>query len=127
MKENMSAAKRAELAIQDIEKDVESGEIQGNSLSEKFDALGQEIIADSYDILMRAKKKGMRVGEDEEYMQVMKVKQFNIISSVFAKLVRQNRVIGQPNANFDKQLIQKIKEKRSSVGEIVRTTQKAND
>lgn len=121
------SAQRVNAVIRDIENDVESGEISGDSLSEKFDALGQEIIADSYDILMRAKKKGMRVDADEEYMQVMKVKQFNIISSVFAKLKRQNRVIDEPNKDFDKQLIQKIKEKRSTVGEIVQITQKANE
>ena len=54
------SARKVNLKIQDIEDDVESGEIVGESLSEKFDALGQEIIADSYDILMRAKKKGMK-------------------------------------------------------------------
>lgn len=108
-------------AISDIEFDIETGEPEaGDTLAEKFDSLGQEIISDGYDILMRCKKRGFRLSEDEEYEQMMKVKQFNMISTVFTKLKKQGRISDHINEDFDRQLLQKIKEKRSTVGNIVR-------
>jgi hypothetical protein len=115
------SAQKVNRVINSIEGDIESGEPDENeSLASKFDSLGQEIIADSYDILMRAKKRGYRLSEDEDYMQTTKVKQFNIINSIFTKLKRQNRILDHPNENFDKELLQKIKEKRTTVPSIVR-------
>lgn len=109
-------------AISNIEDDIETGEPEPDeTLAEKFDTLGQEIISDAYDIILRCKKSSSyRITADDEYQQATKVKQFNIISTVFTKLKKQGRITDHINEDFDRQLLQKIKEKRSTVGNIVR-------
>lgn len=121
------STRKVNLAIDNIEDSISGdGEFQDHStLAEKFDRLGQEIISDGYDILMRLKTKGQRLDEDTEYLQSMKIRQFNVIASVFMRLKKQGRISDdKPNEKFDQELIEMIKKKRSSVGEIVRDTTK---
>lgn len=89
------------------------------SMEERFDDLGQTIIANSYTILMSIRLKGTKIDPDVEYRQIESVKQFKIIASTIQTLKRTGRITSVPNANFDAQLMKKIKSQPSSMGEIV--------
>lgn len=89
------------------------------TLEEKFDDLGQIIIANSYQILSSIRDKGVRIDPDVEYRQVESVRQFKIIASTIMTLKRTGRIVSTPNAQFDQQLMKKIKEQPSSLGSIV--------
>lgn len=91
------------------------------SLEQKFDDLGQTIIANSYNILKSIRDKGVRIDPDVEYRQIESVKQFKIIASTIMTLKRTGRIVSTPNSQFDAQLMRKIKEQPSTVGNIVRS------
>lgn len=99
--------------------DVIADETINMSMEQRFDDLGQTIIAQSYDILMSIREKGKRTDPDVEYRQIESVKQFKIIASTIQTLKRTGRITSVPNADFDAQLMKKIKDKKSSMGEIV--------
>lgn len=109
---------RADSKIEEINKDLDEENTDG--WAERFDSLGQDLISDNWDILTNLKKKGERVSEERDYELKTKMSCFRNISSVISVLKRQNRIIDKPNENFDKQLLQKIKDKKGSMPSIVR-------
>jgi len=94
-------------------------EDNGMTVEQNFDNLCQTILAQSYEICMRAKKKGVKIDDDDDYRQVQMVKQVRIISGIYAMLKRNGRIATKPNEHFDEQLLAKIKEQKGTIGEIV--------
>ena len=91
------------------------------SIQERFDLLGQEIIAHSYYIMERQRKTHERMTVEEKLEQQDSVEQFNIIEKIFTKLKKAGRLSNvSPNGHFDEQLIKKIQAKKSTIGDIVR-------
>jgi hypothetical protein len=94
------------------------------TVEQNFDNLCQTILAQSYEICMRAKKKGVKIDEDDDYRQIQMVKQVRIISGIYAMLKRNGRIATKPNEHFDEQLLAKIKAQKGTIGDIVVSTQK---
>lgn len=90
------------------------------TLEERFDVLAQSLIMNAWEIIKRIRKKGERADPDEEYRQNESLRQFKIISGVYASLKKNNRISDKPNEHFDEQLLQKIKAKKGSIGDIIR-------
>lgn len=109
----------ANKTIDEINEDIESNEAEG--LSQRFDDLGQDLISDNWEILTNLKKKGQKPSEDLSDELKIKMTCFRNISAVISVLKRQNRIVDKPNDDFDKQLLEKIKNKRSTVPSIVRS------
>lgn len=103
-----------------------SNEESEMTVEKNFDNLCQEILSQSYQICIKAKKKGTKIEEDEDYRQIQMVKQVRIISSIYAMLKRNGRISTKPNEHFDEQLLAKIKEQKSTIGDIVVSTKQEN-
>lgn len=89
------------------------------TVEQNFDNLCQEILSQSYEICIKAKKKGTKIDEDEDYRQTIMVKQSRIIAGVYNMLKRNGRIATKPNEHFDEQLLEKIKKQKSAMGDIV--------
>lgn len=92
----------------------------GSTLEQRFDNLAQYIIMSAWETIKRVRKKGTKIDQEEEYRQGETLKQFKIISGIYEKLKKNGRIAGKPNEHFDEQLLQKIKDKKGSIGDIVR-------
>lgn len=90
----------------------------GLSVEEMFDAMGQEIIANGL-YLSEKVKSGKKVTKQEENEQQERIKRFKEIEMVLTKLKKNNRISAGDNSKFTKDLLDKIKAKKSSVGAIV--------
>jgi ribosome-binding ATPase YchF (GTP1/OBG family) len=96
-------------------------EDSGLSIQDRFDLLGQEIIAHSYFIMERQRKTHERMTAEEKLEQQDSVEQFNIIEKIFTKLKKAGRLSNvSANDHFDEQLLKRIQSKKSTIGEIVR-------
>lgn len=119
----MKAETKSDAIIRSIEDCIEMGEPDERTLAEKFDDLHQELLQMSYEILIKATKRGYRLSEDESYMQTLKISQLNVITKLYMNLKKAGRIADtRPNDNFDSQLLNKIKNGRKSAGEIVQST-----
>lgn len=100
---------------------------QAESLEERIDALGQEIMANAFFVIDRIKKDGKKETKREIERQEELQRQFKVIRTVYSELKKMNRVIGVPNPDFSKGLLQKIKDKESSIGAIVTRIDQKNE
>ena len=91
------------------------------SLEQRIDALGQEILANAFMAIDAVKKKGKKQSEKEIIIQEELQRQFKLIQNVYTQLKKMNRIPngGGNNNDFSKGLLDKIKEKKSSLGAIV--------
>lgn len=97
------------------------------TVEQNFDNLCQTILAQSYEICMSAKRKGQKIDDDDIYRQEQMVKQVKIISGIYIMLKRNGRISTKPNEHFDEQLLEKIKAQKSTIGDIVVSTQTATE
>ena len=89
------------------------------TIEERFDDLGQVIIANAYAILSRIRETGVKIDPDEEYRQEETVRQFKVIASTMKILRSNGRITNKVNEHFDEQLLKKIKDKKGTIGNIV--------
>lgn len=99
----------------------EEGMFDNMTIEERIDKLGQEIMANSFIFIDRAKKSGKRATAKEIRMQEELQRQFKYIVSVYQTLKKTNRISNNPGNNtaFEKDLLSRIKEKSGSIGSIV--------
>lgn len=88
------------------------------SIEERFDNLSQEMLKNAW-ILMRKLSKGQKVTPEEKAFQEEGMKLLHMADKIFSMLRKHKRIDNKPNVNFDKQLVQKIKQMQSTIGEIV--------
>lgn len=95
--------------------------LESKSIEERVDELGQEILANAFFLIDKIKK-GKKVTKEEEAMQQELMSQFKMIETIYMKLKRMNRVVGEPNADFSKGLIERLRAKKipGSIGDIVK-------
>lgn len=100
------------------------------SFEERFDDLGQALIANAFKVIKRIKKSGTNdpLSAEEIYIQEQSMKQFKVIERVYMTLKKANRIAGKPNADFDAQLrLKMVKDNHtSSLGSIVRDIPKTH-
>lgn len=117
-----AAVKRLDEAFDNIENDESNLSIQ-----ERFDILGQEIIAQAFYFMERQRKNGTRISDEEKELQQETLEQFGIIEKVFMKFKKAGRLGDvKPNEKFGEQLLNRIQNKKSTIGEIVRTIPTGN-
>lgn len=92
------------------------------TMEQRFDSLAQQLISLSFMIMDRQRIHKTRMTEDEKAFLDDGIYQLNLIEKVFGKLRKQGRLPQSalvPNQDFDKQLIQQIAERKSSMSNIV--------
>lgn len=90
------------------------------SMEERFDNLLQEIIAQAFFIIDRQRKTKIRMTDDEKNLQDDMMYQLRMVEKVFSIAKKQGRIAPKANEDFDNQLLRKIKNFKSTMGEIVR-------
>jgi hypothetical protein len=114
----MSATKEKETAVPPVE-------IELKTVGETIDEIGQEIMANAVYMIEKIRN-GQKVTKEEEAMQVEMNVQFKYLESTYQKLVKMKRIEGvsdkgvNSNESFDKNFLQKIKNKQTTMGAIVR-------
>lgn len=97
-----------------ISKDVES-------VSKRIDQLGQMILAVALTNMAKIEKGGV-VSAEEQLRQQALVDQFKIVEAIYNKLVKMKRIPSgekEPAGDFEKGFIEKMKEYKSTMGDIV--------
>jgi hypothetical protein len=74
--------------------------------------------------MKRIKKHGTKspISAEEEYKQVEGMKQFRIIERIYESELKQAKNAGKSAEDVDKEYLEKIKQRKSTIGEIVRET-----
>jgi len=116
----MTTRKKLSLKLSSFE---EMGEL---SVEEKIDRLGQEIMANAFFIMDRIGREGKKATKLEIELQEESVRQFNYIKKTYDALMKMNRISSNPknNADFEKGLVEKMREVKSTLGNIVTTVPK---
>lgn len=94
-------------------------EMSPMSLQDRFDSLMQEFIAFAFYLIDRQKKTGKRMEDHERLWQEDSMKQLRMIERIFYMALKNGRIVSKPNADFDSQVIDKIRSMQSTVGDIV--------
>lgn len=114
-KEFGKTGKNLQNALDDIENEMSSMTVE-----QRFDSLCQQMIAFAFYIIDRHRRLGEPIHEHEQQWQKAAMEELKMIERVFAMAKKNNRIYPKPNEQFDEQLIAKIKEMKSTVGDIVR-------
>lgn len=88
-------------------------------IEERFDALMERVIAFGWFIMDRQKKTGKRIESHEREWQEDAMVQLRMIDKVFTMARKNGRMMAKANEQFDTQLINTMRDMKSSVGEIV--------
>ncbi len=75
---------------------------------------------------MNAHKSGRCITKEEDAAQAIMVKQVKTIGSMLSLLKKHGRIENHINNDFDRQLLEAIKAKRSSISPIVRNMNETN-
>jgi hypothetical protein len=93
--------------------------LEGLTLEQQIDALGQEILANAFVTIRKVRRYGKKSTIKEQEVQAELQTQFKYIQSTYLSLKKMNRVQANPGNNFEENLLEKIKQKKSSIGNIV--------
>lgn len=78
----------------------------------------------AFERLKRVQKFGKKINkecEELEFKQVECQKMFKVIENMYYSQLKQNKILGKAqNDGMDKEFLKKIKEQKSSIGDIVR-------
>jgi hypothetical protein len=108
--------------LQDIEAAVNRFEINISSASfeEGYDQLAQEIMNIRFNNIRTMISTGVVKTDDEELIKVIQ-HEFDEIDKIYRMVKKAGRLGDvKPNQKFGEQLLETIKKKKSTVGEIVR-------
>lgn len=101
---------------------ISSFESMGDlTLEQKIDRLGQEIMANAFALMERIGREGKKASKVEIELQEELVRHFNVIKSTYNSLIKMGRITpnNKNNGEFDKGLLDRVKEAKSTVGNIV--------
>lgn len=111
-------------SLKDIEKMID-GEQEG-SLEEKLIQCAGEVLSTGIDYLFKLAKKKQKLTPDEEYEQSTKTKELKNLIDVYQRLKKAGLIspsnIPKSSEQLDKAVMEGIKKKHSTIGEIVRNT-----
>jgi len=115
-------------AVKDDELPAEKPEVKKQSVVDRFDQLAQLIFANADDIMTR-RLNGVVVEKQETENQELLMKDLNVYAKTIALLKKHGRFPDTgPSEEFgdvDK-MLERVKAKKSSIGEIVRTLPPGN-
>ncbi|MEO7049612.1 MAG: hypothetical protein ABI091_30190 [Ferruginibacter sp.] len=97
--------------------------------SERFSMLRWAWLDNAFDTMKVIKKKGIKnpVSEDATYIQEQGIKQFSLMEKMYNMELKAGEKKGKKQEDIDTDWLKEIKKSKSSIGDIVRVTQKAND
>lgn len=97
--------------------------------SERITMMGRAWSDNALETMKFIKKNGIKnpVSEDKRYIQEEGIKQFAIMVKMYNLELKVATQSGKKASDIDSEWLQRIKKKESSVGNIVRTTLKANE
>ena len=92
------------------------------TLGERISGLRQALLWNSYHAIKRIKKFGTKhpISEEEEYKQIECMRHFKDIEKMYTSEVKANKLLGKSDDAMNNDFLKKIKEMKSSIGEIVR-------
>jgi len=99
-------------------------EESGIPLSVKINNLRSAFMWNAFETMKRIKKHGTKspVSEEEEYKQVEGMRQFRIIERMYESQLKSAKIQGKGSEDVDKEYLNRIKQKKSTIGDIVRDT-----
>lgn len=99
-------------------------EESGVPFSERFDNLRSAFLWNAFEAIKRIKKHGTKspISAEEEYKQVEGMKQFRIIERIYESQLKSAKLAGKNSEDIDKEFLNRVRQKKSTIGEIVRET-----
>ena len=96
------------------------------TLGERISGLRQALLWNSYRAIQRIKKHGSKhpISEEEEYKQIECMKHFKDIERMYISEMKVNKIMGKSDDVMNNEFLKKIKEMKSSIGDIVATIPK---
>lgn len=97
--------------------------------SERFSMLRRAWMDNAFETIVYIKKNGAKnpISEDKRYIQEEGIKQFSLMEKMYNAELKAAERSGKKQVDVDMEWLKKIKEGESTMGNIVRTTQKANE
>lgn len=104
----------------------ESSEIP---FSERFSRLRWAWMDNAFQTMMYIKKNGAKnpISDNKRYVQEEGIKQFGIMEKMYNLELKAGEKKGKKQEDIDTEWLKEVKKMKSSIGDIVRTTQKANE
>lgn len=92
------------------------------TLGERISGLRQALLWNSYHAIKRIKRFGTKhpISEEEDYKQVECMRHFKDIEKMYTSEVKANKLLGKSDDAMNNDFLKKIKEMKSSIGDIVR-------
>jgi hypothetical protein len=96
------------------------------TLGERISGLRQALLWNSYHAIKRIKKFGSKhpISEEEEYKQIECMRHFKDIEKMYTSEVKANKLLGKSDDVINNAFLKKIKEMKSSIGDIIATIPK---
>lgn len=90
----------------------------GKTIEQRIDEIGQELLANAF-LIMDSLRAGNQVSESLQIRQDEMQKQLKFLKNTYMDMVKMGRINTKPNENFDKQFLNKIKEQKGTIGNII--------
>lgn len=88
-------------------------------ISEQIDEIGADIMASVRSVLMKLKKKGGKIPAEEDARLSERQRYFRFLQSTYMSMMKMGRINQNDTKNFDRIFLEKIKEKKGSISDIV--------
>lgn len=97
--------------------------------SERFSRLRWAWMDNAFQTMMYIKKNGAKnpISDNKRYVQEEGIKQFGIMEKMYNLELKAGEKKGKKQEDIDTEWLKEVKKMKSSIGDIVRTTQKANE
>lgn len=88
-------------------------------ISEQIDEIGADIMASVRSALMKLKRKGGKIPKEEDERLSERQRYFRFLQSTYMSMMKMGRINQNDTKNFDRIFLEKIKEKKGTMGEII--------
>ena len=98
------------------------------SMGDRIAGLRNALMWDAYHNLKKIGKSVEKKAEEEKHIDhIERMKYFKEMEKMYVSELKMNKVLGKSNDNMDKEFLKRIKEEKSSIGDIVRDLNPANE
>lgn len=93
------------------------------TLGERISLLREALMWNAHAAMKRINKNGLKdqLSAEEDYKQTECVKWFKELEKLYNAQLKTNKLSGKSNDNMDKDFLKKIKEQKSSIGDVIAT------
>jgi hypothetical protein len=97
--------------------------------SERFSLMRWGWMYNAYETMKYIKKNGAKnpISDNKRYIQEEGIRQFGIMEKMYNSELKAGEKKGKKQEDIDTEWLKEVKKMKSSIGDIVRTTQKANE